>query len=33
LPPCEKSALELVQDIIRRKGGSGDILQKIALPA
>jgi 3-oxoacyl-[acyl-carrier-protein] synthase-3 len=33
LPPCEKSALELVQDIIRRKGGSGDILQKVALPA
>jgi 3-oxoacyl-[acyl-carrier-protein] synthase-3 len=33
LPPCEKSALELVQDIIRRKGGSGEILQKVALPA
>jgi 3-oxoacyl-[acyl-carrier-protein] synthase-3 len=33
LPPCEKSGLELVQDIIRRKGGSGDLLQNIALPA
>lgn len=28
-----KSALELVQDIVRRKGGSGDILKNIALPA
>jgi 3-oxoacyl-[acyl-carrier-protein] synthase-3 len=33
LPPCEKSALELVQEIIRRKGGSGAILQNVALPA
>jgi 3-oxoacyl-[acyl-carrier-protein] synthase III len=33
LPPCDKSALEIVQDIIRRKRGSADILQKIALPA
>lgn len=33
LPPCDKSALELVQDVIRRKRGSGDILQKVALPA
>lgn len=33
LPPCEKSALELVQDIIRRKGRSGEILRKVALPA
>jgi 3-oxoacyl-[acyl-carrier-protein] synthase-3 len=33
LPPCEKSALEIVKDIIRRKGGSGDILQNISLPA
>jgi 3-oxoacyl-[acyl-carrier-protein] synthase-3 len=33
LPPCEKSALEIVKDIIRRKGGSGDILQSVALPA
>ncbi len=33
LPPCEKSALELVQDIIRRKGSSGDALQNVALPA
>jgi 3-oxoacyl-[acyl-carrier-protein] synthase-3 len=33
LPPCEKSALELVQDIIRRKGASADILQHVALPA
>jgi 3-oxoacyl-[acyl-carrier-protein] synthase-3 len=33
LPPCEKSALEIVKDIISRKGGSGDILQSVALPA
>jgi len=33
LPPCDKTALELVQDVIRRKGGGGDILQKIQLPA
>jgi 3-oxoacyl-[acyl-carrier-protein] synthase-3 len=33
LPPCERSALEIVQDIVRRKAGSGDLLQKIVLPA
>lgn len=33
LPPCEKSALELVQDIVRRKGASAEILQKVVLPA
>jgi 3-oxoacyl-[acyl-carrier-protein] synthase-3 len=33
LPPCGKSALELVQDVIRRKRDSSDILKKIALPA
>src|SRR5262245_25931907 len=33
LPPCEKSALELVQDIIRRKTGSSALLQNISLPA
>ena len=33
LPPCETSGLELVQDIIRRKSNSGEILQNISLPA
>jgi 3-oxoacyl-[acyl-carrier-protein] synthase-3 len=33
LPPCTKSALELVQDIVRRKAGSGAILQNVSLPA
>lgn len=33
LPPCDRSALEIVQDVIRRKRGGGDILQKIVLPA
>jgi 3-oxoacyl-[acyl-carrier-protein] synthase-3 len=33
LPPCDKSALELVQDVIRRKHGSSGILKDIVLPA
>jgi 3-oxoacyl-[acyl-carrier-protein] synthase III len=32
LPPCPKSAVELVQEIISRKGNSAEVLRKIALP-
>jgi 3-oxoacyl-[acyl-carrier-protein] synthase-3 len=33
LPPCTKTAVEIVKDIIARKSTSGAVLQKIALPA
>ncbi len=32
LPPCEKSALEMVQDIIRVKGRAGDATAALAAP-
>jgi 3-oxoacyl-[acyl-carrier-protein] synthase III len=32
LPPCTKTAVEIVQDIIARKSVSSAMLQKIALP-
>jgi 3-oxoacyl-[acyl-carrier-protein] synthase-3 len=33
LPPCTKTAVEIVKDIIARKSSSQAVLQKIALPA
>jgi 3-oxoacyl-[acyl-carrier-protein] synthase-3 len=32
LPPCTQTAVEIVKDIISRKGASSAVLQKIALP-
>lgn len=32
LPPCTKTAVELVKDIIARKGTSAEALQRIGLP-
>ena len=33
LPPCTQTAVEIVQDIIKRKSSSQAVLQKIRLPA
>jgi 3-oxoacyl-[acyl-carrier-protein] synthase-3 len=32
LPPCTKTAVEIVKDIIKRKSSSQAVLQKIQLP-
>jgi 3-oxoacyl-[acyl-carrier-protein] synthase-3 len=32
LPPCTKTAVEIVKEFIARKSGSGPTLQKIELP-